>query len=163
MPDDFQRFVGAADFPMDIVTAAAGGEADGALVGFAMQCSIQPEQFLAGMSVANHTTKIAERAETLAVHLIPESRRDLAELFGGTTMDDGVDKLGRVDWTAGPGGAPVLADLPSHLVGRIRARVDWGGDHVGYVLDPVETAFGDDGPWLCFEQAKTIEPGHPDD
>ena len=141
MADAFERLVGAVDYPMFVVTAAAGEERDGALVGFAMQCSIDPAEFMLGLSVQNRTTRIAERAETLGVHLVPEGRRDLAELFGGTTKDDGVEKLDRVEWSAGPGGAPLVDDLPTRFVGRVKKRLDWQGDHVGYVLVPVETAF----------------------
>jgi flavin reductase (DIM6/NTAB) family NADH-FMN oxidoreductase RutF len=158
--DEFNRLVGAIDYPMFVVTAAAGEERDGSLVGFAMQCSIDPPEFMLGLSVENRTTEIAANAETLAVHLIPKRRRDLAELFGGTTKDDGVDKLARVDWSPGPGGAPVVKDLPTHFVGRVKQRLDWDGDHVGYVLTPVDATFAGDGPWLTFQDVKDIDPGH---
>jgi flavin reductase (DIM6/NTAB) family NADH-FMN oxidoreductase RutF len=158
--DPFLQITGALDYPMYVVTAANGEERDGSLVGFAMQCSIDPPEFMLGLSVKNRTTEIAANAETLAVHLIPERRRDLAELFGGTTKDEGVDKLAQVEWSAGPGGAPVLADLRTHFVGRVKQRVDWDGDHVGYVLTPLDAAFADDGPWLTFQQLKDIDPGH---
>jgi flavin reductase (DIM6/NTAB) family NADH-FMN oxidoreductase RutF len=158
--DEFQRLVGALDYPMYVVTAAAGDERDGALVGFGTQVSIHPAEYLVALSDKNRTTRIAAAAETLAVHLVPEGRKDLAELFGGTTKDEGVDKLERVDWSAGPGGAPVIAELPTHFVGRIKQRLDWDGDHIGFVLVPLEAAFGDDAPWLSFQRVKDLEPGH---
>jgi flavin reductase (DIM6/NTAB) family NADH-FMN oxidoreductase RutF len=160
MADEFQRLVGALDYPMFVVTAAAGEERDGSLVGFAMQCSIDPPEFLLGLSVKNRTTRIAAGAEALAVHLVPQERRDLAELFGGTTKDEGVDKLEHVEWSPGPGGAPVVTELPTHFVGRVKERLDWQGDHVGYVLVPVEARFAGDGPWLSFQAVKDLEPGH---
>lgn len=157
---EFEKLVGGLDYPMYVVTAAAGDERDGALVGFAMQCSIHPPLFLAGLSVTNRTTRIAKHAETLAVHLIPRSRRDLAELFGGTTADEGEDKLAEVDWSSGPGGAPVVTELPTHFVGRVVERIDWHGDHIGHVLAPIEVHFADDGPWLGFQDVKHLKPGH---
>src|SRR4051812_11125674 len=102
---------------MYVVTAAAGEEPAGALVRFGTQVSIDPPVYLLGLSDKNRTTRIAAKAETLAVHLVPESRRDLAELFGSETKDDGVEKLARVEWSAGPGGAPVIEELPTHFVG----------------------------------------------
>jgi hypothetical protein len=42
----------------------------------------------------------------------------------------------------------------------VKRRIEWDGDHVGYVLTPVEASFGDDGPWLTFQQLKDIDPGH---
>ena len=155
----FQRLVGGLDYPLFVVTAAAGEERDGCLVGFTTQASIHPPRFLVCISDKNRTHRIAERAEYLVVHEVPRERRDLAELFGGETADE-EDKLAQVDWEPGPGGAPVLAELDDWFAGRIAERVDWSGDHVCFVLEPVAARVGDDGPELSFQEAKDIEPGH---
>jgi flavin reductase (DIM6/NTAB) family NADH-FMN oxidoreductase RutF len=155
----FQHLVAQLDYPLYVVTAAAGEERDGCVVGFTTQCSIHPPRFLVCLSDKNRTFRIAERAEHLAVHVIPESRRDLAELFGGETADK-EDKLAQVDWEPGPGGAPILAGFDDWFAGRIVRRVGWSGDHVGYVLEPVAAVAADDGPELSFQEAKDIEPGH---
>ena len=156
---EFQRLVGALDYPLFIVTAAGEGERDGCLVGFATQCSIHPPLFLVCLSNKNRTYRIAHNAETLAVHFVPEERRDLAELFGGETADE-TDKLDRVSWQPGPGGAPVVDGLPNWLVGRIEERIDYGGDHVGFVLAPVDAQASADERELGFQDAKDIAPGH---
>jgi flavin reductase (DIM6/NTAB) family NADH-FMN oxidoreductase RutF len=155
----FQRFVGGLDYPLFVVTAAAGEERDGCLVGFTTQCSIHPPLFLVCISDKNRTHRIAERSEHLVVHVIPEERRDLAELFGGETADER-DKLADVDWTPGPGGAPIVGDLPDWFAGRIVQRLDWAGDHTGFVLEPVAAEAHGDGDELSFQEAKDIEPGH---
>src|SRR3982750_801842 len=61
------------DYPMLIVTAAAGGQRAGCLVGFATQCSIDPPRMLVCVSKANHTYRVAVDADVLAVHFL---RRD---------------------------------------------------------------------------------------
>ena len=155
----FQRVVGRLDYPLFVVTAAAGEERDGCLVGFTSQCSIHPPRFLVCLSNKNRTYRIAERAGHLAVHVVPQERRVLAELFGGETADE-ADKLGQVDWRPGPGGAPIVAGLDDWFAGRIAERIDWSGDHVGFVLEPVAAEAGDDGHELSFQEAKDIEPGH---
>ena len=114
----FNDLVGALDYPMLIVTAAAGDERDGCLVGFSTQTSIHPSRFLACLSRKNRTYRIACAAEHLAVHVVPADAEALAEIFGGETADE-VDKLSRVDWREGPGGAPVLNDCPNWFVGRL--------------------------------------------
>lgn len=40
--DSLEALTAALDYPMFVVTVAAGGERAGCLVGFATQCSIDP-------------------------------------------------------------------------------------------------------------------------
>src|SRR5437763_12898343 len=99
--EEFNAFVAELEYPMYVVTAAAGGERDGCLVGFATQCSIHPPRFLVCISVKNHTYPVALRADALVVHLVPEEGVALAELFGGETGDR-ADKFSGVEWEPGP-------------------------------------------------------------
>ncbi|MFF9765638.1 flavin reductase family protein [Streptomyces sp. NPDC053086] len=146
---------------MCVVTAVAGDERAGCLVGFASQCSIQPPRFVVWLSKANHTYRVARTAQHLTVHLLTRDQRDLAELFGGETGDE-VDKFARLDWREGPVGSAVLDGAAAWFVGTVLHRID-GGDHVGHVLDPVEWGEGPDGPLLRLSDAVTIEAGHPAD
>lgn len=155
---DFQRLVGDLDYPLFVVTAADGEERDGCIVGFTSQVSIHPPLFLVCISDKNRTHRIAQGAEFLVVHAVPEDRRDLAELFGGQTADE-TDKLARVGWRPGPGGAPIVDGLPSWFAGRIVRRIGFDGDHTGFVLAP-RAAEAEKGPELGFQDAKDIEPGH---
>ncbi|MEV8068642.1 flavin reductase family protein [Streptomyces sp. NPDC014748] len=150
------------DPDMCVVTARAGGERAGCLVGFSSQCSISPPRFVVWLSKENRTYRVAERADRLAVHLLTRGQHALAELFGGSTGDDGVDKFARVRCSERDGAAVVLDDAPVWFVGRIVTRVD-GGDHVGFLLDPVErggTGAADE-PVLRLSDTLGISPGHP--
>ncbi|MEU0335959.1 flavin reductase family protein [Streptomyces sp. NPDC006193] len=144
---------------MCVVTAAADGERSGCLVGFASQCSLRPARFAVWLSKANRTYRVARAAQCLAVHLLTREQRDLAELFGGRTGDE-VDKFALVDWAEAHGGAAVLQDAAAWFVGSVLHRTD-GGDHVGFVLDPVQWGGGREGPLLRLSDALTIEAGHP--
>jgi flavin reductase (DIM6/NTAB) family NADH-FMN oxidoreductase RutF len=157
--DEFQAFVGQLDYPLFVVTAAADGERDGCLVGFATQCSIHPPRFLVCLSVKNRTFRIAKTAPVLAVHLVGAGQRDLAELFGGETADE-VDKLAMWSWQEGPQGVPVLDGVANVFVGRVLARVDLG-DHTGHLLEPVAARHEGDAEALGFQEARDIEAGHP--
>ena len=156
--ESFNAIVGNLEYPMFIVTARAGDERLGCLVGFATQASIDPSRFLVCLSHTNRTYRVGIRAELLAVHFVPEEADDLAELFGGRTGDE-VDKFERCAWRPGPGGTPLLDDCPNRFVGRVLERMD-AGDHDAFLLEPVLAERGTDAEEFSFHRAKRIEPGH---
>jgi flavin reductase (DIM6/NTAB) family NADH-FMN oxidoreductase RutF len=156
----FDALMGELDPPMFVVTChPPGGRPAGCLIGFATQCSIDPQRFLAAISRANHTCPAAARSTALAVHLVPADAGGLAELFGGETGDE-VDKFDRWRWRPGPAGAPILDGCPNWFVGRVRDRLDLG-DHVGFLLDPLATAHRSGHEEMGLQRAAGIDPGHP--
>ena len=157
--EEFNAFVAELEYPMYVVTAAAGGERDGCLVGFATQCSIHPPRFLVCLSVKNRTLRIAAATPVLAVHLVAADQHDLAELFGSETADE-VDKLAQWPWREGPGGVPILEGVGNLFVGRVLARFDLG-DHVGHLLQPIAARHEGDAEALGFQEARDIDAGHP--
>jgi flavin reductase (DIM6/NTAB) family NADH-FMN oxidoreductase RutF len=154
----FDELVGELDYPMLVVTASAGGERSGCLVGFATQCSIDPARFAVYISEKNHTLSVASGAAALGVHFLSADDGDVAELFGGETGDE-IDKVAAVEWHEGPGGAPLLDRCPNRFVGRVLDRHD-AGDHVCFVLEPMEVEFAGKFTPLPFQRAKKIDPGH---
>lgn len=158
---DADGFFDRLDPDMCVVTAVAGGERAGCLVGFASQCSMRPPRFVVWLSKANRTYRVARAARYLAVHLVTPDRRDLAELFGGETGDD-ADKFARTGWREGPAGTALLDGAAAWFVGAVQHRVD-GGDHVGHVLAPVGWGEGRPGRLLRLSDAVGIEAGHPVD
>ena len=158
---DIDAFMSRLNPEMCVVTAAEGEERSGCLVGFSSQCSLRPVRFVVWLSKVNHTYGVARGAPCLAVHLLTGDQHRLAALFGGETGDQ-VDKFSQVRWVRGYGGAVVLEDAAAWFVGTVERRVD-GGDHVGFVLDPVQCGRGADGPLLRLGDALDISPGHPVD
>lgn len=158
---DMSRLMAAADNAMIVVTAAAGHELAGCLVGFHVQCSIEPFRYAIWLSKANRTHDVAQRATHLGIHLLGEHQHDLAELFGGRTGDE-VDKLAACDWSLGPGGTPMLADCPDRFVGRILERRPGAadGDHDLLVVDAVVAAGSGPARPLRLSGADDISPGH---
>jgi flavin reductase (DIM6/NTAB) family NADH-FMN oxidoreductase RutF len=158
----FHDLVASIDYPMFIVTAAAGARRGGCLVGFVTQSSIQPPRLLVCISKANATFDVASQAEMLAVHFLDQDDRGLARLFGEETGDE-VDKFSRCQWEPGPGGVPVLPQCKGWVAGTIRQRLDCG-DHVAHLLEPVDGAMArGDGVALTFQQLRDLKPGHPPD
>lgn len=157
--DAFDELMASLDTAMSVVTTQAGGERAGCLIGFQAQCSIEPHRYVVWLSKANHTYRVALRAQHLAVHFLTDDDHDLAELFGGASGDD-LDKFTRCDWTPGVDGVPVLDRCPNHLLARKVAVLDEGSDHVCVVVEPVEVRSV--GPFrpLRLSQVGDIEPGH---
>src|SRR4051794_32376572 len=144
---------------MFVVTATADGERSGCLIGFGMPCSVDPQRFLACISQANHTHRIALAASHLAVHVVPSGREDLAELFGGETGDE-IDKFAHCAWSEGPHGTTLLDACRDRFVGAVLDRFDVG-DHTAMLLEPVWAEHAADDPALRFGRAREISPGPP--
>jgi flavin reductase (DIM6/NTAB) family NADH-FMN oxidoreductase RutF len=153
----FARFARGLDYPLYVVTTAAEEERSGCLIGFATQCSIRPPRFLACLSKKNHTFELAQRATVLAVHRVDADSKQLAELFGGETGDQ-IDKFARLGWHA-VDGVPVLDGCSCWFTGSILQRIDMG-DHVGFLLQPLDAQPGKDASPMTFQQARDIEAGH---
>ncbi|MEW2635232.1 flavin reductase family protein [Streptomyces sp. NPDC048389] len=149
------------DPPVYVVTAAAGGERAGCLVGFASQCSLTPVRFAVWLSKANHTYRVACRAPFLGVHLLDREQHGLARLFGGETGDR-VDKFTRARWEPWGEDVPLLGDACAWFVGRVEERADWG-DHVGFALAPVDGGARSvpRGSVLTLRDVIDLDPGHP--
>ncbi|WP_405901360.1 flavin reductase family protein [Streptomyces sp. NBC_00727] len=159
----FDRFTDELDYPVYVVTAEAGGERAGCLVGSGSQCSMRPARFMVWLSELNRTCRIAAGADRLAVHLLRRDQDALARLSGGETGER-TDKFAQVAWHPGPGGVPLLDEAPAWFIGRVEQRID-GGDHVGYLLAPEEVGHPTDKgfPFLSLTGAIDIPPGHPVD
>lgn len=157
--ETFSAVVAQLDPPMAIVTTIAGGERAGCLIGFHAQCSIEPVRYVVWLSKANHTCRIALRAQTLVVHFLDRSQHDLAELFGANSGDD-LDKFTQCQWSPGPDGVPELDACGNRFVGRRVALLDEGSDHVCVVVEPV--AAHTDGLLtpLRLSDVGDIQPGH---
>jgi len=130
----FDRLAGALDPAMLVVTAAAGSERDGCLIGFHAQTSIDPLRYEVRLSKANRTCRVALFAELLGVHALEAGDLDLAELFGELTGDD-VDKLAGCALDGDD--PPLLARCRNRFVLRVRSISDDGGDHVAFVGEVV--------------------------
>ncbi len=155
----FESVVSLLNYPMFVVTTAAAGHRAGCLVGFTSQTSINPPKFLVGLSRKNHTFEVAQRADHLAVHLLPRDELAVAELFGGKTGDS-TDKFTQCAWHPGPEGLPILDAAAAWFVGRVTRRFDVG-DHVGHLLEPVSGSAPDDlGDLITFADVRDLEPGH---
>ncbi len=154
----FNDVAADTDYAMYVVTAAAGDQRAGCLVGFTTQCSIRPPRFLVCLSKANRTYRVGRAGAVLGVHLLGRDQHEMARLFGEATGDE-VDKFERCRWRPGPEGVPILLDCGSWFVGTVLDRFDLG-DHEGFHLAPVEAHKADTVVPLTFQAVQDLVPGH---
>ena len=122
----FTSLMGELDYPMFIVTTVAGdGERSGCLIGFATQISIDPPRFLVGLSEKNHTYRVAQRAEHIAVHFVPSRRRGDRRALRQRDRRRG-RQVRPLRLARGPRG-PADPRRPAELVRRPHPRADRGG------------------------------------
>jgi flavin reductase (DIM6/NTAB) family NADH-FMN oxidoreductase RutF len=155
----FDTLMASLDNAMIVVTASAGEERAGCLVGFHAQSGIDPERFCIWLSKANHTYRIGLRSPHFGVHFLTRDDSALAALFG-TQTGDTTDKFAGLRVEQGPDGVPVLVDCPHRLVVRRTAMLDEGGDHLCVATEVVEVHSG--GPFdpLRLSDVQDLTPGH---
>lgn len=155
----FHQEMATLDGPMIVVTASAGGQRGGCLVGFHTQVSIEPARYLVCLSIKNHTYEIARRADHLAVHFLGHEQIDMAVRFGGQCGHE-VDKFAGLDVSMRAGATPVLSDCAHWFLGRILATLPIN-DHVAFALEPVESGgIPERQTLLGFQAVKDVDPGH---
>jgi len=158
LTNDIEAFLDKLDFPMFIVTAAAGGRRSGCLVGFVSQCSVDPPRLLVCISEKNHTHEVAGAAQWLAVHLIPRLRTELVDLFGSHSGHE-IDKFSRCEWTEGPERVPLLDACPSRIVGRVIGRIPVG-DHTAFLVEATEASASAEQVYMfSMARLQEVEPG----
>ena len=153
----FNAIVGNLEYPMFIVTARAGDERLGCLVGFATQTSIDPPRFAVCLSHRNRTYRRGHDADVLGVHCVPADARrwpSCSAARPGTRSTSSRAATG----TTGPRACPILDACVNWFVGRVLHRIA-AGDHDLFLLEPVAASAGDQDEFT-FHRAKRIEPGH---
>jgi flavin reductase (DIM6/NTAB) family NADH-FMN oxidoreductase RutF len=155
----FDELIHRLDGSLVVVTAAAGDQRAGCVVGFHTQCSIEPARYALWLSKANLTYRVALFATHVGVHFLTGEDRPLFELFGGTSGDR-TEKFDLCDWAPGPGGTPLLTACPTRVVLEIESRWDDGSDHVCVTGAPVDVDLGP--PALPLRLAAAVLPaaGH---
>ncbi|MCU1453174.1 MAG: flavin reductase domain protein FMN-binding protein [Acidimicrobiales bacterium] len=157
--DEVDALFASLDHPMAIVTTVLGAERSGCLVGFHVQCGIEPLRYAIWLSKANHTYRLGALAEVFVVHFPRSEHYGLGALFGATTGDE-VDKFAQCSWHPGPHGVPVLDDLDDWFVGRRVALLDPDDDHVCIVLAPLAWARSGKTDWLQLSDVLDLDAGH---
>lgn len=156
---DTQAIADAADYPLYVVTASVGDEISGCLAGFVTQASIKPIRYLVCVSKVNHTFGVAERSDSLGLHLLGHDQHALAALFGEESTDV-VDKFAQISWRRGETGVPILDECAAWVEGDVVNHMS-GGDHEALLMTVRQGGSGGHGGQFMLSDAARLEAGHP--
>lgn len=143
MDEDAKRKVlRQVPYGMFVMTAAAGGSAGASTLTWLSQCSFHPPLVMVAIQKTSYMHELVESSGSLAVNLLGEGQRDVAEaFFKPPVARDG--RLGDFPYEEGPEtGAPLLTDLPAWFEARVTDTVV-RGDHTVFVAEVVAAGVRD--------------------
>ncbi|WP_098895753.1 flavin reductase family protein [Streptomyces sp. t99] len=107
------------------VITAAGERPVGFTATSLTSVAAEPPLISFGIGTSSSSWPVLSGAAYVGVHILGEHQQDLAATFSRS----GADRFGpSTDWSSGPEGVPLLADVSAWLVCRVVSRVP-AGDH----------------------------------
>lgn len=143
-PRDFRNALGTYATGVTIITAADSGEKPYGLTcnSFA-SVSLNPPLVLWSLLLYSSSLNVFQNASHFAVNVLGRSQQALASKFAKSSEG----KFAGVDWKAGLGGAPLLAESVATFQCRSVNRY-YGGDHVIFLGAVEAYAYNRDEPLL---------------
>jgi flavin reductase (DIM6/NTAB) family NADH-FMN oxidoreductase RutF len=125
-PRDFRNALGTYATGVTVITAAgADGKPHGLTCNSFASVSLNPPLVLWSLGMFSQRLAVFQNASHFAVNVLGASQQVLAKKFANSSED----KFDGVEWTAGRGGAPLLAGCVANFQCRAVDRY-YGGDHV---------------------------------
>lgn len=125
-PRDLRNALGTYGTGVTIITAtAADGTPYGITCNSFASVSLNPPLVLWSLGTYSSSLTVFQNASHFTVHVLGMAQQALANKFAKSSED----KFAGVDWTAGLGNAPVLAESVANFQCRSVNRY-YGGDHV---------------------------------
>ena len=119
-----------------IVGVAGEGRADAFTAAWVMQASFDPLLLTLSINREHASYPLLQAGRSFVVNVLKQDQLELARSFGTESGRDR-DKLARVRWRPGRGGAPILQDALAYFDCHVEASLP-AGDHdlvLGRVLD----------------------------
>jgi 4-hydroxyphenylacetate 3-hydroxylase, reductase component len=158
-PKDFRRAL--SQFPTGvtvITTLDADGKPLGVTASSFNSVSMDPALILWSIDKAALSLACFEKAEYFAVNILGRDQVDTSNNFASR----GEDKFTNVDYSAGPGGAPLLNDYAAQFECKTWAVYE-GGDHLILVGEVIDYRYNDNIQPLVFARGSyAISAQHPE-
>ena len=124
-PRAFRRALSQFATGVTIITASLGGRNVGVTANSFSSVSLDPPLVLWSIDRTSTSFDTFFGATHFVINILAEDQLELSNRFSRTSET----KFDGVDWTAGPGDAPILAGAAAHLVCKREIEHE-GGDHV---------------------------------
>lgn len=146
------------------VTAITAVTAEGELAAFTANSftsvSLEPAKVLFCLITTSSSFEAVASSERIAIHILGQDQEDAARRLATSGLT-GAQRLEGVDWQAGPGGVPVIADCPAVLSGPIDEAI-LSGDHTIFIVDVDHLELADeDVPAITFYKGRFSTPPQP--
>jgi flavin reductase (DIM6/NTAB) family NADH-FMN oxidoreductase RutF len=144
-PRDFRQALGCFGTGVAVITAVApDGRRAGLTVNSFASVSLNPPLVLWSLGVHSPSMDIFQEATHFAIHVLGSHQEPLARQFARPAED----KFAGVEWMAGLGGAPLIADAVAVFQCRTADRY-YGGDHVIFLGGVESYSYDEREPLMC--------------
>ncbi|MFJ3939554.1 flavin reductase family protein [Streptomyces parvus] len=132
------------------VITAAGERPVGFTATSLTSVAAEPPLISFGIGTSSSSWPVVSGAAYVGVHILGEHQQELAATFARS----GADRFGpSTDWSSGPEGVPLLADVSAWLVCRVVSRVP-AGDHRIVIAEAVAGSPSGAGRPLVYHQGR---------
>jgi flavin reductase (DIM6/NTAB) family NADH-FMN oxidoreductase RutF len=134
-PDAFRAAMRKLAATVTLVTVQGTGGRNGLTATAVCSVSAEPPQLLCCIHRVASPLEDIRRRSVFAVNVLKPAHRPLAERFAGGSS--GEDRFTTGDWSAGPAGAPILADAAAWFECRLVELIEAGSHAIalGLVMD----------------------------
>jgi 3-hydroxy-9,10-secoandrosta-1,3,5(10)-triene-9,17-dione monooxygenase reductase component len=144
-PAHFRSVLGRFATGVTIVTAMDGDAPVGMAVNSFMSVSLDPPLVAFCPTKSSSTWQRIQAARAFCVNILGQDHEDLCRLFATA----GADRFGRIGWSTGASGSPLLDGMTAWIDCHIDAEHD-AGDHLIVVGRVLELAVASEGHPLLF-------------
>lgn len=137
-----------------VTTVDERGAPVGLTVNSFASVSLEPPLVLWSLAQASQTRAAFGRCSHFAIHVLSAAQRALAERFATR----GIDRFAGLRWTAGLGGAPLLADALATFECRTH-RLHPEGDHTIFVGEVLRCTHRGDAAPLLYHRSRLLDQG----
>ncbi len=133
------------------VSCADDGEVNAFTANWLSQVSFDPP--LVAVSIENNTKSLPMilRSRAFIINVLRSGDRDLAGQLGKSALKQ-PDKLSRVEYTPGPGGAPILDNALGWVACEVKHTIE-AGDSTLVIAEVVEVGMQGEGQPLTMNEA----------
>lgn len=145
--EDFRLAMRKVTSPVAVITVRAGDKRNGLTATAVCSATTDPPTLLVCINRGATCEGLIAKSGSFAVNFLTEEQAGIARLFSTARLDP-AERFAEGRWTAGPSGAPMLADTVASFDCRVVQMVPCGTHSI--FMGQVVGVTGSDGPMLLY-------------